>query len=71
MGNLFNVCASARALPTERRSVEKRRFETETELPNTTVVQDEKPILKAMIAPIGGHGPLNAEQEAGRRRFGM
>ena len=72
MGNLFNVCASARAIPTERKSVEKRRFEVqpETELP-PTITEDEKPILKAMIGPIGGRGPLNAEQEAGRRRFGM
>ena len=66
MGNLLNVCSSARP-EAVRKSVEKRRFEA----PKESGQEDEKPILKAMIGPIGGRGPLNSEQEAGRRRFGM
>lgn len=66
MGNLLNVCASARP-EVVRKSVEKRRFEVPTECGK----EDENPILRAMIGPIGGRGPLNSEQEAGRRRFGM
>jgi hypothetical protein len=70
MGNLFNVCASARSLPTEQKSVMKRRYEI-SEPVQIGEPEDEKPILKSMISPIGGRGPLNSEQEAGRRRFGM
>lgn len=66
MGNLFNVCASARSVTVEHKSVTKRRFETPEH-----AKEDENPILKRMVGPIGGQGPLNSEQEAGRRRFGM
>jgi hypothetical protein len=72
MGNLLNVCASARSVTVEQKSVMKRRFDTSVQEDQGGIRQeDEKPILRAMIGPIGGRGPLNSEQEAGRRRFGM
>ena len=70
MGNLLNVCASTRSND-ERKSVMKRRFETNEPAHASAQPEDEKPILKAMIGPVGGRGPLSSEQEAGRRRFGM
>lgn len=68
MGNVFNTCGATRDKPRQA-SVEIRRFEQQTEQP--VVAEDEKTILKAMIGPIGGSGKLTAEQDAGRRRFGM
>ena len=68
MGNVFNICGATRVKPRQA-SVEIRRFEQQTEQP--AVAGDEKTILRAMIGPIGGPGKLTAEQDAGRRRFGM
>ena len=64
MGNVFNICGTPRQKPRQA-SIEIRRFEQQSEQP--VVVEDEKPVLKAMIGPIGGPGKLTAEQDAGRR----
>ncbi len=61
MGNLFCFCSQPR--DTATRKTVKQEAET--------LEPDERPMLKAMIGPIGGRGPLDSAQEEGRGRFGM
>jgi hypothetical protein len=71
MGSAFSACVRPQSEPL----VKSERVEVQMghvmEPRVSNKASDERPVLKAMIGPIGGRGPLNSTQEEGRSRFGM
>ena len=65
MGGFFSCCAAARS--EEPTATDLR---TESHFLGGDLRQ-ERPVLKAMLGPIGGRGPLNSAQKAGAERFAM
>jgi hypothetical protein len=73
MGNVFRACGK----PQDETITLRKELKIETQ----TVEQhidlaplrqtDERPVIKAMIVPIGGRGPLDSKQASGAERFGM
>lgn len=64
MGGFFSCCVVARS---EENGTDLR---TESHFLENDLHQ-ERPVLKAMLGPIGGRGPLNSAQKVGAERFGM
>jgi len=64
MGGFFSCCAAARP------EVNDAGLRTESHVLGSHL-REERPVLKAMLGPIGGRGPLNSEQKVGAERFGM
>lgn len=75
MGNLFQACSSARNTDTTPLHQEQEAVQPaatiELGVIESQSQNDSAPVMRAMIAPIGGRGGLTGAQEAARRRFGM
>jgi len=68
MGSAFSACGRPQSEPLVK--AERKEVQME-QVSDPHKASDERPVLKAMIGPIGGRGPLNSKQEKGRDRFGM
>ncbi len=75
MGSAFSACVRPQSEPLVK--AQRKEVQIEQVVKSVTLdmacrqASDERPVLKAMIGPIGGRGPLDSKQEEGRDRFGM
>ena len=71
MGSVFSACVRPHSEPLVKSEHVEVQMERVTEPRVSNMVSDERPVLRAMIGPIGGRGPLDSKQKEGRDRFGM
>lgn len=70
MGGLFSTCASTRPYSEDRVELIKPRAEFSASVLEGSE-EEKKRDMRIHIGPLDGQTTLTAEQEAGRRRFGM